>query len=998
VASNTQLLGGLWAHQRDAIEVARGYLAAPDVHGESALITMPTGTGKTGVIAAITTCLPEVGGHRLVLTPWDALVKQMIGDLRHRFWERLGVMPDPATMPAVQRLLPSADLHKLQTAPPTIYVATIAAIGVAAQSHGSRKLAKLFSDFGCVVVDEGHYEPAEKWSAAIRSLKRRTILLTATPYRNDTKYFTVKNWRYRFKHQDAENKRYLRKPEIRTIEPASLDAAPFAKALITVIAVAKLTNARNVRVIVRCETKERVADMVGALHSLRKSVVGVHERFTPTDGPLLRRTVPAVDECDAQFWVHQNKLIEGIDDPRFKVLAFYDSLSKDRAIVQQIGRVLRNPHRDGDDMMALVFSRGDDTIERTWRGYWAYDGQPDDLSLATQPDLLDKLLEAQTIYYGGAYRSLVKLNEPRHWSDFAFPLRCRVFRSLGAAPGLDELQDAIREEYVANDRIVFAAHAPDDRTRIISLVRPENSPYLQGSAFIEPKFGYTVFRLRDDLLFFYDTANALPEVITKHFRRLRPPELQVLFPSGAAQLTSVSLLNTDIGQQAPRSRRFRALAIDDLAPDLADYGYVCTIAEGSTTNSDGRFRRYVGMSRSRVNDFRRGDKDFTSYSEWLDMLHDELTASGQATDVFTRYTAHVDEPDEKDAAHILLDIDPTDFGTKDQDGAVTALEITDRAAAVGPDGRFTITANDVRYQDVVLEWDNNRGRYEIHSPSLQFERYTKQDGEPTELLALINAEQLLRVVLRDSTTMYAHGSFYKPVIPAMKPGSFRLLDVLSAVPQLETATSEKGKRIVKGDWDSKSVFGLISALAPRSSRSAPAQMASVISAPELILCTDLGKEIADFIITEDERAVFIHAKASSETHLCSASALHDVAAQAIKSLTHLQPLADAPIDYSLWDKPWSAPPHVQGVTHRQRHGSFETAGQMWSHIRSRVQDPQTSREVWLVLGNALSKSHLESQALKDKPAPEAIQVFALLQTTWGAVSQLGGRLRVFCSP
>jgi hypothetical protein len=101
VTVNTRVLSGLWDHQRDAIDVAREYLAAPDVHGESALITMPTGTGKTGVIASITTCLPEVTGHRLVLTPWDALVKQMIDDLRRRFWDRLGVMPDPATMPAI---------------------------------------------------------------------------------------------------------------------------------------------------------------------------------------------------------------------------------------------------------------------------------------------------------------------------------------------------------------------------------------------------------------------------------------------------------------------------------------------------------------------------------------------------------------------------------------------------------------------------------------------------------------------------------------------------------------------------------------------------------------------------------------------------------------------------------------------------------------------------------------------------------------------------------
>ena len=124
--------------------------------------------------------------------------------------------------------------------------------------------------------------------------------------------------------------------------------------------------------------------------------------------------------------------------------------------------------------------------------------------------------------------------------------------------------------------------------------------------------------------------------------------------------------------------------------------------------------------------------------------------------------------------------------------------------------------------------------------------------------------------------------------------------------------------------------------------------------------------------------------------------------QAIKNLPHLQPLSVAPMDRNLWAKPWSAPPHVQGETNRLRLGSFgsseKASEEIWSHIRSRIQALDTEREVWFVLGNALSKGELTTQAGKKKPAAEAIQVFSLLQTTWGAVSQLGARLRIFCSP
>ena len=94
---------GLWEHQRQAVATARRYLAAPEVGDASALITMPTGTGKTGVIATIATALPEVTGHRLVLTPWNALVVQLIDDLRERFWQRIPEEIRPPILP-VRRL------------------------------------------------------------------------------------------------------------------------------------------------------------------------------------------------------------------------------------------------------------------------------------------------------------------------------------------------------------------------------------------------------------------------------------------------------------------------------------------------------------------------------------------------------------------------------------------------------------------------------------------------------------------------------------------------------------------------------------------------------------------------------------------------------------------------------------------------------------------------------------------------------------------------------
>src|SRR5262249_4268348 len=75
---------GLWAPQRKAIALAHAYLAAQSkfaptrsTQREAALIKMPTGTGKTGVIATLACASPAVR-RVLVLTPRTALVDQMI--------------------------------------------------------------------------------------------------------------------------------------------------------------------------------------------------------------------------------------------------------------------------------------------------------------------------------------------------------------------------------------------------------------------------------------------------------------------------------------------------------------------------------------------------------------------------------------------------------------------------------------------------------------------------------------------------------------------------------------------------------------------------------------------------------------------------------------------------------------------------------------------------------------------------------------------------------
>ncbi len=766
------------------------------------MITMPTGTGKSGVIAWSLVMLPELKGHRLVLAPWTALTNQLVEDIGERFWTRLKPSARPTKTPPIQRLPSSTRIGKLATVrEPTIFVATIAAIsklyGIC--NEAGTAIADVFKGFDCVVVDEGHYEPAERWSQAIRALELPTVLLTATPYRNDLKYFEVGDQRDRFPHHEAEKARFLRKPEFRVI--GASNETSFARQLRDLVA-AEFRAEDTVKVIVRCGDAATIRSVVAALKALGESAVGIHENFRGETGDLTADVPHRDSPGAARYWVHQFKLIEGIDNPEFKVVALYDSLRNGRAIVQQIGRVLRNPSRSKGDMKALVVGTGDRDLEAVWRAYMRFDSSPDAESAATKSDLVERLIEAQPVafYLDGDYRVRVDLTSPSAWELFAFPLRVRVFRSIEATiPTIQALTDATVRAWDALDRTIYAIQRPDDKTTIVPYVSADNSRLLRTGTFIEPQFGYTCLRVSGDLLFIYDARGRIPPAVAESFVPLPASELKRLFPKDAG-LTAVSLRNTDIGKQAARSRRLRAAAVDDLAPDLSDYGYVCTTAEGIVHGA----RRYVGLSRARVTDYRSTEEDFATYREWLDNVEQQVRGAGSTTPTFSRYATHATVPTDPTPVHVLLDIDPTDYAKK-KGAKKVSLNVEDTAYNV-VSGAFEIQVGEVGYPST-LTWTGKS--YELSS-TLEHQRYLENVEDGREIVHAINEDQLLRVVPAQPGIVYSHREFF---VPRGLKAAAEILSILTPVPALAGTASEKGAGSQGGDWDANSIFGMISALA-----------------------------------------------------------------------------------------------------------------------------------------------------------------------------------------
>ena len=987
----------LWPHQLAALDLITRFIAARHGRaGKAALVRMPTGTGKSGVIAVASQYLAQ--GDILVLTPWDALVDQLTRDIRTRFWDRIGA--ESPTGKPVERIFPStAERVLAATDGPGIFTATIATLQQM-YADAAPAYAELAQRVSLVMVDEGHYEPALSWAQAVRRLGRPTLLLTATPYRNDFKFFDVEAaFCYFYSHEQAEDDRFLRRVKFESREFNS--PRSFCDALLDFLG-SHFAGPSTARVIVRCMTRNSVQAVTQELLRRGEPAIGIHERFTRTDGPAFVSRVPNPDEdITHRFWVHQNKLIEGIDDPAFQVVAFFEPFGNERAFVQQVGRVLRNPGRRRNQF-AWIFADPRHALDESWTEYRAYDAEASPALMLTTPRDFARL-QPPVQYISGRFRQQFDVTSPTAYADFNYPRSTTVYV---VEPGflLDDLAAEVDKEWNEYDFDVQPALAPRADTRVHAYIAVRNSPLLLRTAFAEYEVGVTVYRQIGNYLFFYDSQGKTPESLVD-LPRAQTNSLQHLYEGADARVTSVSLRNTALGRYSTRRRVVQAYSLGELAPDLADHANYASTTTGITRAPQWSARptltRYVGFTKSRISDRAGGPTQFGLYMRWLEYLSVALDdQSATRLSVFERYAEVINVPRDPAPENILLDFDQEQFEGL-VGGDVVGLEIEDLCLPV-TNGLFRCIANGVPH-DVSIAFEADAGRYRLEGPSLNA-TYSMQealgDRAARTLVTYLNREQSFRVVPASAAQdycIYAGGLFYRPRLALwgrVTASRFDVLQILRPITALAATGSEKGApgSATASGWADGSLFQIV------DSRGAGTELEAAFDGFDLLICDDMGTEIADFIAVDQQRrrVAAIHAKAFSSAKPLSASALHEVSAQAIKNLGYFQPyFVGEPKNVSRWDRPWRGP---QGtVDSRIRLGSM-SGNAAWTRLRDVLRDPQATREIWLLLGQGLSFRSLETERAKRAPAPEVVQILYSLQASWSTVSALGARLRVFCSP
>ena len=450
-----------------------------------------------------------------------------------------------------------------------------------------------------VLVDEGHREPAKDWARSIRYLFKPVILFSATPYRNDLRMFRVgrgDEYRFVFKYQEAKESGVIRNIKfVENVEnytgPHSIEKfvndlyeyyyGEFQKHI--------PTGVKNPRVIIRCDNVNSIKKIYKCLQHLEqiryglkegsKKVIAIHEDFSGGDEFLKFKDVPALDSVtsSAVFWIHQNKLSEGVDDPDFCLVAFHEPFGNARALVQQLGRIIRNPRGNMRDS-GWVFSDPMFGLEEQWKGYLSFEAYEkniigsEDIVLAFRENI------PEWFYYSKNFRAHTDFeNVELVLKDVRLRPATRAYLVPSGNINqdvLDDLGETISDELEEKNMVEVFFHTWEDKKVFNMLLvhwKIEQTPYFDQTGFFEVSLLPTFLTYRPPYMFYHGSVS-LTTIENNHpFIPVDQSQLEHLVPAGKSTIKQLSLINTDLGNDVVRRRFLAGQSLDKVGQMLNDH-------------------------------------------------------------------------------------------------------------------------------------------------------------------------------------------------------------------------------------------------------------------------------------------------------------------------------------------------------------------------------------------------------------------------------------------
>ncbi|ANC11281.1 DEAD/DEAH box helicase [Bacillus cereus] len=999
IKNHMEFTDKLLEHQMEAVEVLEKYINSGSK--KHALVKMPTGTGKTVVIGYVCNCFEKLK-NILVVTPSKGITEQIKREIKSEIKTKLELSMQ---FKEVEHIYPSNkidDLIKIKKN--TVFVSTIKSLNDIRVNKKSY-FEELKSKVDIIIFDEGHREPAKSWQKTVRDLDKKVILFTATPIRNDDNNFNIdKPYIYNYPFHKAVEEGRIR----RVIFDAYDDKEDLENFLRYVCDKSQrfIGDKRSSKVILRFKD---VIDSIKAkeiLEKIGKTVIVIHETLKTNLEKNEFKNVPNPQDIKAEFWLHQNKLIEGIDYKEFSILAIYDSFADVRSLVQQVGRVVRK-NSDFDESLVIYRQKGINQ-EKMFKEYLYYEKRlENNINLITFnfDDFFNDILLKHPPALHMNNRFLEKIDYLKKELDeellknFRLPLKTNIYllKQVVNATDYKILCNHITDNIIVNEKgkIIYELNNSKEFDLVIIYSVYRNSPYLINNYFIEPKLGITVLKLKENFLFYYDSNNIICNEITDYSKKISSLYLQKLFN----QESKFKQLTINNGYAVDNNIRRQVVFTEDMnnvAPSITDKYKFCTTIYGTVKgfNNDNR-TRYVGFSNSRISD---SSHLFTldNYMGWLDYLSNELNSGRKQNKIFDRYAPVTTVPKKTDPINILFYID------EKQRQAISEIRGSqmywEQIIYDIKDNQFDIIFNEKKYK-MKIEFDSVNGKYILHKIDSKNLYINSREG-CEDLITYLNKEQRFQILTAKYEAIYLKGNFYKIAIETFDD---RLNEILIEYESMTKINNEKGKADSstnqKADWDKDSLFYLLSSMGQNLNQTSAGSMEIYQALQEMdyLICTDLGKEIADFVGLDEQNECiyFIHCKASEAT--LSASKFQDICGQIIKNLDYVNPLGTRePKDIKKWNEDWIGTKYNVVRNRMIKNKENLNSQEIWDKIKQIALKQSSNIYVWALLGNMFSKDeYMKEKQKKKNQKPEIIQIDYLLMSTWSAVQNSNAQFKIY---
>lgn len=354
--------------QREAYIAAYEFFSEND-QGE-ALIVLPTGTGKSGLISVLPFGISN--GRVLIITP-GLITKQSViktlNPLEDNFWINYDIIFDPEDMPVVVEYEPDVLDDSLEKS--NFVVANIHKLYKDSENSLLNRVSQDFFDM--IIIDEAHHSAANSWKEVLNYFSNtKKIHLTGTPYRGDDEpipgenihttslatamrlkfvkwlrkstvnseemYFYIPNDAHKYTKEEV-----LEFKETEWIQ-RSVALSKECSELVIDESITKLDELKRLspnvphKILAVACSIAHASDVAQWYTEKGMSVVIVHSDL---EKETLETNLYKIENHECNVVVSVNMLMEGYDHKYLSVLAIFRPYKSKNAFAQIVGRVLR---------------------------------------------------------------------------------------------------------------------------------------------------------------------------------------------------------------------------------------------------------------------------------------------------------------------------------------------------------------------------------------------------------------------------------------------------------------------------------------------------------------------------------------------------------------------------------------------------------------------------------------------------------------------------------